>query len=95
MGGRRWSQMVLLGLFLSLNLFCFSSLRAGKPDFLWSIPMEAVVLPDTLASDSAVREEGKAWSNVLFDVKVKPYVPKKKKTARREAVSCIILSVAI
>ena len=82
MGGRRWSQMVLLGLFLSLNLFCFSSLRAGKPDSLRSIPVEAVVLPDTLASDSAAREEGKAWSNVLFDVKVKPYVPKKKKNGK-------------
>ena len=82
MGGRRWSQMVLLGLFLSLNLFCFSSLRAGKPDSLRSIPVEAVVLPDTLASDSAAQEEGKAWSNVLFDVKVKPYVPKKKKNGK-------------
>ena len=81
MGSRRRGQVVLL-LFLSLDLFCFSSLRAGKPDFLWSIPMEAVVLPDTLASDSAVREEGKAWSNVLFDVKVKPYVPKKKKNGK-------------
>lgn len=81
MGSRRRGQVVLL-LFLSLDLFCFSSLRAGKPDSLWAIPVEAVVLPDTLASDSAVREEGKAWSNVLFDVKVKPYVPKKKKNGK-------------
>ena len=81
MGSRRRGQVVLL-LFLSLDLFCFSSLRAGKPDSLRSIPVEAVVLPDTLASDSAVREEGKVWSNVLFDVKVKPYVPKKKKNGK-------------